>query len=218
MARLARIVLPNIPHHVTQRGVRSINIFSNDKDRLDYLKLLKEQSEIAGLAYLSYCLMDNHVHFIVIPTEKDSLRRGIGESNRLYTIRLNKRENTAGYLFQGRFFSSPLDQQHLLNTIRYIERNPVRAGICANPEDYFWSSARYHVGLEKNDILVESGDWFGIHTEWKEFISGPCTDITQIEKCLTTGRPMGDDKFVKYAEKVTGRELRYKKMGRPFKL
>ncbi len=85
MARLARVVLPGVVHHITQRGVRSMNIFSTDDDRKEYLSLLKEQADKANLQITGYCLMNNHVHLLVIPSSEQSLRRGVGEAHRFYT-------------------------------------------------------------------------------------------------------------------------------------
>ncbi len=113
MARLARVVLPGVPHHITQRGVRSINIFSSDEDRTYYLELLRSASEEFGMSVLSYCLMNNHVHLLVVPERETSLSNGIGMVHRHYSRMVNFRENTRGYLFQGRFFSCPLDDRHL---------------------------------------------------------------------------------------------------------
>ena len=127
MARLARVGLPGVVHHVTQRGVRSMDIFFEDEDRKVYLSLLKEQGERVGVKFISYCLMTNHIHLLVIPLEADSLRKGIGEAHRLYTRYINFNVNTRGHLFQGRFFSCPLDTPHFLAAARYVERNPVRA-------------------------------------------------------------------------------------------
>ncbi len=147
MGRLARVVLPGVVHHITQRGVRSMDIFFEDDDRKEYLSFLKEQGERVGLEFICYCLMTNHIHLLVIPSEEDSLRRGIGETHRLFTRHINFKTKTRGHLLQGRFFSCPLDMSHFLAAARYIERNPVRAKICEKADEFQWSSARYHLGL-----------------------------------------------------------------------
>lgn len=114
MARIKRIVIPNTPHHVTQRGVRSMNIFFKDEDYIYYKKLLREQCKIHNLDVLSYCLMTNHVHLIVIPKNKESLSKAIGETHRLYTRKINFEQRVKGHLFQERFYSTPLDEEHFL--------------------------------------------------------------------------------------------------------
>ena len=120
MARLARVINPGFPHHVIQRGNRRQNVFFSDEDREAYLQILKEQSEKYGVKYWAYCLMDNHVHLVAVPMEKDSLARAIGETHRKYTRMINFRENWRGYLWQGRFRSFPVDTVYLYNLVRYL--------------------------------------------------------------------------------------------------
>jgi REP-associated tyrosine transposase len=148
MARLARVVVPGIPHHITQRGVRSVRIIFSDQDRTDYLQLLGHYSEIYGLHLASYTLMDNF-HLIGIPDREESIRKGVGTAHWYYTRGINFRQGKRGYLFQGRPFSSPLDDDHFLAALGYVERNPVRAKMVAQAWQYEWSSARYHVGVEE---------------------------------------------------------------------
>ena len=214
MARLARVVLPGVPHHVTQRGVRSMDIFYSDEDRKEYLSLLKVNGRKAGVEFLSYCLMSNHVHLIAIPKEEDSLRKGIAETHRLYTRFINFRERVRGHLFQGRFFSCPLSQEHLSVAARYVERNPVRARICSSAEEYLWSSARFHLGIKKNDPLVLGSDWFGNTLDWAEYLREESVNIEILRKHFRTGRPLGDKNFVEQAEQITGRQLVPRKPGR----
>jgi putative transposase len=132
MGRMKRVILPEYPHHVVQRGVRSMNVFFAREDYIAYLQILKQQSERFGLEILSYTLMSNHVHLIVIPKEEISLARAIGETHRLYTRRVNFMQKTKGYLFQGRFFSTPLDEKHFIASLRYVEQNPIRAKMVKN--------------------------------------------------------------------------------------
>ncbi len=218
MARLSRIVLPKVPHHITQRGVRSMHIFFQDKDRKEYLQLLKKHGERTGIEFVSYCLMDNHIHLIVIPHFKDSLRKGIGEAHRLYTRMINSREKTKGYLFQGRFFSCPLDDVHLNMAVRYVENNPVRAKLCKRPQDYSWSSAAFHLGLIDHDPLVNQSDWLESASDWKQYLRQKETDIERLRLHFRTGRPLGNNSFLEYAEQVTGKALTPKKAGRPKKI
>ena len=216
MGRLARVVLPGIVHHVTQRGVRSMDIFLRKNDRLEYLHLMKEQISRVGLEFISYCLMTNHVHLLVIPSEEDSLRRGIGEAHRLYTRYINFRTGTRGHLLQGRFFSCPLDNSHFLAAARYVERNPVRAKITKKAEDYSWSSARFHLGLVKTDPIIEKKNKeIGNPTEWSKWLNSDPQEIDILRHHFRVGRPLGSESFLKQAEKETGRELIIRKAGRP---
>ena len=217
MGRIARVVLPGVPHHVTQRGVRSLPVFWSDGDRREYLRLLREQGARFGVTFLAYCLMTNHVHLIAVPEQADSLARGIGEAHRRYTRGVNQREGVRGYLFQGRFCSCPLDEAHLISAVRYVERNPVRAGLVRCAWRYRWSSAAYHVGLRRTDPLVSADDRFGWTQAWKEQLRAEPAEVDLLRRTVRTGRPCGDDQFVGEAEEATGRRLRPRSRGRPAK-
>jgi len=217
MGRIARVVMPGYPHHVTQRGVRSMDLFGDDADRREYLRLMAEYGRGWGLAFLSWCLMDNHVHLIVVPEAADSLARGIGEAHRRYTRYVNFNEGVRGYLFQGRFFSCPLDERHLIAAARYVERNPVRAGVVERAWDYRWSSARFHVGRRKGDPLVSERDLLGLVDDWRGLLrqdpedpENPesSEDVDLLRERVRTGRACGADEFIAKAERLTGRSLR----------
>ena len=157
MARLARIIATGIPHHVVQRGNRRLDVFFNDEDREVYITYLKNAAETYGVNIWAWCLMSNHVHFIVVPMKEDSLSKCFSDAHVRYTRRINFREGWRGHLWQGRFGSSPLDEKHMLVAVRYVERNPVRAKMVRMPWRYKWSSAAYHVGIKDSDPLL-SGD------------------------------------------------------------
>jgi putative transposase len=214
MARIARIVVPNIPHHITQRGNRSQKVFFSDRDKSYYIKLLHENAQKAGLTFWAYCLMDNHVHIIAIPKQADSLARGIGDTHKYYTRAINFRENWRGYLWQGRFSSFPLDEKYLYAAVRYVERNPVRAGIVKRAEDYEFSSAKAHA-YKKKDILVEDNFMIGEIKDWKTYLREDDNeqDRSLFKKHERVGRPLGEEKFVRKLEEVTGRILRPGKPG-----
>lgn len=216
MARISRIVAPGYPHHVTQRGVRSMDVFHSDDDRLAYLSFLSEEAARFGLEILSWCLMTNHVHFIAVPQNEASLARGFGEAHRRYTRMKNFSQGVRGYLFQGRFSSCVLDQQHLLAAARYVAMNPVVAGLAKTPWEYPWSSTRFHCGLIDHDALVKDRTLLGLITDWQEFLStGERVESDLIQKATRTGRPAGDELFVEKIESLTGRELKIKPAGRP---
>jgi len=217
MSRIARLVVPGLPHHVVQRGVRSIDIFDDDSDRSLYLGLMREHGRRTGLRFLAWCLMTNHVHLIAIPSEEDSLARGIGEAHRLYTRGKNFRAVVRGYLFQGRFGSCVLDERHLLAAARYVDLNPVAAGIAAAPGEYPWSSARFHLDGRRQDALVADADrdLMGLVDDWKTFLQDGMDEIAakRLERHLGSGRPLGSEGFVRMLEKRTGRELVPRKRG-----
>src|SRR5438067_13164956 len=113
MARLARVVVPGVAHHVTQRGNRRQQVFFGDNDYAAYKALLAEGCREAGVEVWAYCLMPNHVHLILVPGDETGLRAALGETHRRYSSRVNQREGWRGFLWQGRFASAPMDDGHL---------------------------------------------------------------------------------------------------------
>jgi len=215
MARISRIVAVGYPHHITQRGVRSMDIFKSDSDRTTYLQFIREETQRCEIDILAWCLMTNHVHFVVVPHNESSLAKGFGEAHKRYTRMKNFKEGVRGYLFQGRFGSCVLDERHLLAAVRYVERNPVSAGIVNNAWEYPWSSAAYHVGDIENDILVKDRNLYGLVNDWRIYLSGQKEEeFNTIRKATRTGRPAGNNDFIIAMEGLTGRVLRRAKPGR----
>ena len=218
MARISRVVVPKYPHHITQRGVRSMSIFQTDADRQVYLQFLSEETKRFGVEILVWCLMTNHVHFIAVPKREDSLARAFGEGHRLYTRMINFTEGVRGYLFQGRFSSCVLDERHLLAAAAYVELNPVRAGMVKRTWAYPWSSAAFHTGRRKTDPLVEDRILGGLVENWMEYLSLATDEKDQeIRQMTRTGRPAGEAPFVRLVERLTARDLSKRKPGRPSK-
>jgi putative transposase len=222
MPRIARVVAVGHPHHITQRGNYRQKIFSTNADRKKYLSIIKAESKRYGLMILAYCLMPNHVHFVVIPEKEDSMSRVFKYAHMKYSQYYNKKMHTAGHLFQGRFFSSTMDETYTLACTRYIERNPVRAKMVKKPYLYDWSSAKLHCGIEDPDELRVNRLFDYIEETqktWKEFIELPDNDeeVRAIKEKTKKGRPLGDDNFIKKLEKKVGRLLRLKPKGRPKK-
>ena len=169
MARLARLVIPGLPHHVTQRGNRRQQTFFNDGDYAAYLELMAEWCREEGVEIWSYCLMPNHVHLIAVPKTEDGLRRAIGEAHRRYTRRINFREKWRGYLWQGRFASFIMDEPYLLAAARYVELNPVRAKLVDHARQWPWSSAKAHLS-GRDDRLVKVAPLLAMVGDWKAFL------------------------------------------------
>lgn len=213
MARIARVVIPGLAHHVVQRGVRKMNVFFSDGDHREYLKMLAEQGERFGVKYFAWCLMSNHVHLIAIPAEESSLARGIGEAHRRYTRYINFREGWRGYLFQGRFHSFPLEGSYLLAAVRYVLRNPVRAGIVQRPWDYRWSSAWWFVDEKPGDPLAVPSDMLADITDRRFFLLSEEESLSDFRKHTRTGRPLGSESFLAHLEQLTGCLLRPRKPG-----
>jgi len=213
MARIARIVVPGIPHHIVQRGVRRMDVFFRDADRAVYLEQLSEQGRRFGVEYIAWCLMTNHVHLVAVPKQENSLAQGIGEAHRRYTRFVNFREGWRGYLFQGRFHSFPLEGDYILSAVRYVLRNPVRAGLVRKPWDYRWSSARWFIGARADDPLAVTSDLFADITDRRSFLLQEEEAITEFRRHARTGRPLGSKSFVVQLEQATGRVLRPMKRG-----
>jgi putative transposase len=221
MARLSRIVIPHVPHHITQRGNRRLPIFFSDDDRSTYLSLIAEACAAHGTICLGWCLMDNHVHLILVPESADGLRATLGEAHRLYSRHVNFREGWRGYLFQGRFGSYPMDDAHLMAAIRYVENNPVAAGIVARAEDWHWSSAASHVAGKRvaGDRLTDVSK-LGRHVRnWRVLLrhglgaSADRASEAEIEARTRTGRPLASPEWIADAEAVMNRKLAPQKRG-----
>lgn len=159
MPRPARTVIPLVPHHVTQRGNRREPVFFCDGDCLSYLAWLDEYSHRHGTAILAYCLMPNHVHLIVVPAHAHSLQRTFKPLHMRFAQRVNRMHGWIGHLWQGRFHSEPLTEGHLWNAVRYVELNPVRAGLVERAEDFVWSSAQGHCGIRPDGLLASGSPW-----------------------------------------------------------
>jgi len=162
MARLARLVIPDVPHHVTQRGNRRQPVFFSDEDYAAYRDLVTEACAAHGVHCLAWCLMPNHVHLILTPRDEDGLRAALADAHRRYSRRINFAHGWTGYLWQGRFASYPMDEAHLMTAIRYVELNPVKAQLVARAEDWPWSSAGAHVS-GKPDGLTDLAALSGLY-------------------------------------------------------
>lgn len=214
MVRIARVVVPGIPHHITQRGNRRMDTFFSEADFREYLYLMAEWCNRCKVQVWSYCLMINHIHLIAVPETEDGLRRAIGEAHRRYTRYINFQKEWKGHLWQGRFGSFPMDEQYLIGTARYIELNPVEAGIVKNPKDYKWSSAQAHLQGE-DDILVKVEPLLSIIPDWGELLASRLSEeeYETLRRHERTGRPLGSAGFVEQLEKLTDRVLRRQKPG-----
>ena len=196
MARIARVIAPGYPHHITQRGNRRQQTFFSEQD------------------YQHYCdLIADHVHLIAVPKNEIGLARAIGEAHRRYTLLINSRQNWRGHLWQERFASFPMDESHLLTAVRYIEMNPVAAGLVSHPGDYPWSSARAHLQGE-DDQLIKAGPLRELAGDWASFLrlSSP-QELAVLYRHERTGRPLGPAAFIDELEIELKRPLRRQKPG-----
>ena len=218
MPGLERVVAPDYPHHVIQRGNRRRPTFFSETDYEAYLDLVEEWCRHFGAGIWAYCLMPNHVHLIAVPESMEALGRAIGEAHRRYTGMIHFREGWRSRLWQGRFASYPMDEPHLLLAARYIELNPVKAGIVKDPGSYAWSSAAAHLS-GKDDRLLTVSSLPDMVPDWQRFLSGG-VDKEQarlLQRHERTGRPVGSVYFLDRLEGMLGRVLRPRKAGRKAK-
>jgi len=221
MPRQPRLVFPGLPHHVTQRGNYRQNVFSNPADFRKYSYWMVEYAKEYDVKILGFCLMDNHVHFIVIPSGPHSLANLFKIVHTRYSLYKNKSQSKTGHLWQGRFYSNVLDEAYLLRAIRYVERNPLRAGMVDKPWEYIWASTREHVGLERQPI-IKTVDFHKILSvlegrNWKKYIENDDEEMTEnFRKNISKCSAIGTEGFIADLEQKTGYCLKNKKMGRPW--
>ncbi|MGH9515073.1 MAG: transposase [Terriglobales bacterium] len=219
MGRFARVVVVEVPHHITQRGNARQVILDNDGDRMTYLGLLRQYSQLHGLSLLGYCLMSNHVHLIAVPHTAVGLAQALKQTHGRYASYWNAHHWSSGHVWQGRFFSCPLDDSHLWKALRYVELNPVRAGMVEAAHQWRWSSAAAHCGgAASRDAELEMERWRKRWTavEWTTFLAEQASamEIVELRRSTHTGRPLGTADFVEWLEKSTLRPLAARKAGR----
>jgi len=220
MPRTARIVIPEVPHHITHRGNNLEDVFFVDEDRRVYLELLAQNAEAAGLTGLGYCLMTNHVHIVGIPQAPDSLAKAMGRTAGRYTQHINRTCKRRGHLWESRFYSCALDERHTVAAMRYIECNPVRAGIVRKPWEYPWSSAPAHVGLSATGAFCATAPWDDAWPpeEWRRMLDTTLEAelVNAVRHKTMNGRPLGTASFVNALERLLGRRLHALRPGRPW--
>ena len=215
LARLARLVIPGIPYHVTQRGNRRLQTFFEDADYALYRDLLADAAERAGAEVWCYCLMPNHVHLIVVPADEDGLRRTFADAHRRYTGYINARQRWTGHLWQGRFGAVAMDEAHLAHAMRYVSLNPVRARLAERAEDWRWSSVAAHLA-GKDDELVRVRPALDRYGSFADFLGSPDDHgdaWRALRRSETTGRPIGSAEWIAELEERSGRDLAMKKRG-----
>lgn len=214
MARMARVVVPGYPHHITQRGNRRQKTFFCEDDYRYYIELISRFATEAGTEVWAYCLMPNHVHLVMVPSCEEGLRATLGEAHRRYTRHVNFRQRWRGHLWQERFHSFVMDEQYLLATVRYVERNPVMAQLCRDPADWKWSSACAHLAGQ-DDGLVRVKPMLERVGNWAAYLAATCDEHREvIQRHGRTGRPLGGTEFIEHLETVTGKVLAARRPGR----
>ncbi len=175
---------------MTQRGNRREKTFFEEGDYALYRDLLAESSGRAKCAVWAYCLMPNHVHVILVPSDDDGLRRTFADLHRRYTGYVNARARVTGHLWQGRYGSVVMDEDHLLYAVRYVTLNPVRARLVKRSKDWQWSSARAHLSgrddavVKVAPVLERTGDFAG-------FLNEPVDEAAPMRRCDALRRSAG---------------------------
>jgi len=218
MPRKPRLVVPGVPHHITQRGVDRKPIFLDDDDRTLYLRLLEESADSCHLRIWGYCLMPNHVHLIVVPDTETSLWKPLSIAHSNYARYFNQKRGGCGHLWQGRYFSTAMDQSHRWWALAYVEQNPVRAGLARVAKDYPWSSAQEHLGLGRGSLTLDHVEWRAAYdsNRWSEVLRSSILDeamSTRFREATRTGHPLGDKPFVDRIAAETGRQVDRLKTG-----
>jgi len=220
MPRLARTVFAGVPHHITQRGNRREDVFYVEEDYKTYLEWLSHYSQQHQLEILAYCLMTNHIHLVAVPADEGSMQQVLKPLHMRYAQRINRIRKWKGHFWQGRYFSSPMDECYMWSTIRYVERNPVRARMVSKAEDYPWSSAASHCGWVADSVLSSHPQWKKLteHVDdWSAWLAegDDPSELTIIRRNIEKGLPCGSELFVKNLEKMLGRSLQFRQQGRP---
>jgi len=209
MGRMKRVVVPGLPHHITQRGNHAEDVFDLEGDRLVYLSMIRKAAERRGVRIWAYCLMTNHVHLIAVPSKKDSLSLLVKDAHTAYAAWFHKRSARTGHLWQARFRASVMDEPYLWAAVRYVERNPVRAGLVARSEDYAWSSAAAHCDIRDDLLVTRAFPIAGVVSDWKAWLADEdVAASSEVRQMTRLGLPCGNGSFIQELERVLGRPVR----------
>ncbi len=217
MPRFARVVIPRCAHHITQRGNARRDTFFTPADRDVYLGLLKRYAQFHQVAVMGYCLMSNHVHLVLTPDTEVGLAKTLRVVHMRYAQYRNALEDSSGHIWQSRYYSCPIESHRLGDVMRYVELNPVRAGLVEDPRHYSWSSAKAHLrGVDVSGMLALTSwnrDW--TPREWGKVLRSGQDRSEEIKEATYGGRPLGSEQFVEHLEKTLDRRLKRGLPGRP---
>ncbi|RUU59786.1 transposase [Mesorhizobium sp. M2C.T.Ca.TU.002.02.1.1] len=219
MARLARIVVPGLPHHVTQRGNGRAKVFFGPRDYELYRDLLVEHCRAADVGIWAWCLMPNHVHLILTPTDPDGLRRALAKVHRVYAGTIHARQKKTGHFWQGRFGAVAMDEDHLLAALRYVGLNPVRAKLVEQAADWPWSSARAHLTGKADGVtdLKPIQDRLPSPVGLFDPVETDVAAFDALRKAESIGRPVGREAFLDRVAGQIGKAVKPQKRGRTAK-
>ena len=215
MARLARVVIPGVPHHVTQRGNGRAQTFFSPGDYRLYLDLLARHCKASGVSIWGWVLMPNHVHLILTPRDADGLRRALSKVHRAYAGHVHARQKRTGHFWQGRFGCVAMDEAHLAAALRYVALNPVRARLVKRATDWRWSSVHAQLGQAETPPVTDTAPVRARYPDFAALIAeGEDADMFEaLRQAETIGRPLGDERFLSRLSRLTGRSLKPGKRG-----
>ncbi len=215
MARLARTVIADIPHHVTQRGNGRAQTFFSDLDYDLYLNLLARHCQAADVSVWAWVLMPNHVHLILTPRDRDGIRRALSKVHRSYAGHVHARLKRTGHFWQGRFGCVAMDEDHLGAALRYVALNPVRARLVDRATDWRWSSVHAQLRLVRDDHVTDTGPVRARYPDFAALIAAREDETLSkaLRRAESIGRPLGDEAFLDRLEHLTGRSHRPAKRG-----
>jgi putative transposase len=221
MPRVARVVIADVAHHITQRGNGRQFILASDSDRMVFMDLLRQAVEGRELSLVGYCLMSNHLHLVVVPHRAEDLAPALQKVLGRYASYWNVAHTTCGHVWQGRFYSCPMDPGHLWTALRYVELNPVRAKMAGEAAAWPWSSAAAHCGMADPHASLNMSLWrksWAADT-WRKFLGEgeSASDLRALRQSTRTGRPWGSKEFTSALEAQTHRRLLPGPPGRPRK-
>lgn len=227
MARLPRYFVEGQPQHLIQRGNNREPIFVGDDDYLFYLECLQEAAERHGCAIHAYVLMTNHVHLLATPETEHSLPKTLQSIGRRYVQYFNYTYERTGTLWEGRYKATLIDsERYLLTCMRYIELNPVRAGMVKHPGDYPWSSYQYNAWGDENPLVIPHSLYRRLdrntdarRSAYRQLFRAQLAkaDVDAIREATNKAWVLGNDRFREKIETLSGRRASQQARGRPRK-
>ena len=227
MARLPRLIVPDQPHHIIQRGNDRQPIFRDASDYGIFLGWLRESAKQFNVAIHAYVLMSNHLHLLASPSDLIGLGRMMQWIGRHSVPYFNHKYQRSGTLWQGRYKTAVIDsERYFLTCSRYIELNPVRAGMVAGPADYQWSSYQQHIGMRTDALVTDHPLYWALgntpferEATYKSLAEQALTqdELDKMRKSAGQGWAIGSEEFKSQLEKHTARRVTPGKAGRPFK-
>jgi len=219
MSRRLRRIIPGIPYHVTHRGNHREAILSDDECRAIYVSIMRQWQHRTNVQVAAFVLMPNHVHFICVSPTETALSRWIQHGHREYSKWLNTERGAGGHNWEGRFFSVPMDDEHCLNALRYVEQNPVAARMVQRAWDWRWSSAAHHCGLGPQPSLLDLDLRPAGMTApaWRQALLEPsAADFrARLHECMAQRSGLGSDGWAESLKAAHGVDVRAPRRGRP---